>query len=299
MVSSGRAGPGNGSAGSPLIPSPFASGTPGAAVPLAAGAAAMSGRAEVCDGLDNDGNGIIDDVDAQGDGLCDCLNIATVGEIGPWSDGGNVFKTWLNTRSPRPATDLGDQILTDELLKPFQVVVVLYSATMELNGNNRTLPAHHAFSDEEVAAFTRWVRGGGGVMTTIGYIWDETKEVMNVNRLLAPLGMAYSTSKRDLGGSCDKWVAHPVTDQVKRIGTMDGVEPDGPEGTTLAYDGSGRVALQVATPQAGHVIVWGDEWITYDSQWQAVQDQQVERFWLNMLKWLTPPKVCQVPIAPE
>src|SRR6476661_8641828 len=47
------------------------------------GSGGGSGAArEVCDGKDNDGNGVTDDVDAQGDGVCDCLNIATIGEIG-------------------------------------------------------------------------------------------------------------------------------------------------------------------------------------------------------------------------
>ena len=124
-------------------------------------AAAVSGGSEVCDGMDNDRNGIIDDVDMQSDGVCDCLNIATIGEIGPWSDGGNVFKSWLNERSPTPVKELGDAILTDELLKPFQVIVILYAATVDLNGTNgRMLRAHHEFSDEEVAAFSRWVRSG-------------------------------------------------------------------------------------------------------------------------------------------
>ena len=65
-----------------------------------AGRGGSGASREVCDGKDNDGNGITDDVDAQGDGVCDCLNIATIGEIGPWSNGGNVFKEWLNARSP-------------------------------------------------------------------------------------------------------------------------------------------------------------------------------------------------------
>jgi hypothetical protein len=251
---------------------------------------------EVCDGIDNDGNGIIDDVDAQHDGVCDCLNIATIGEIGPWSNGGDVFKTWLNNRSPTPAIELGDKVLSDDLLKPFQIVVVLYASTMDLTGNGRTLPAHHAFSDAEVAAFQRWVEHGGGVMTTIGYTADEAKEVVNVNRLLAPLGMAYSTTKLSEDGYVQDWVSHPITDQVHKIFTANGVEPDGANGTTLAYDSAKRVALQVAQLHDGHAVVWGDEWITYDSQWTAVQDQQVERLWLNVFKWLTPPLVCQVPI---
>jgi hypothetical protein len=283
-------------------------GTGGGAIAYGgAGEAASSGGAgsgqatseEVCDGIDNDGDGIIDNVDVQHDGVCDCLNIATVGEIGPWSNGGDVFKTWLNNRSPTPAVELGDQVLTDDLLKPFQIVVVLYASTVDLTGNGRTLAAHHVFSDAEVAAFQRWVEHGGGVMTTIGYTGDEASEVVNVNRLLAPLGMAYSTTKLSEDGYVQDWMPHPVTDQVMNIFTANGVEPDGPSGTTLAYDASKRVALQVAQAQDGHVVVWGDEWITYDSQWTAVQDQQVERLWLNIFKWLTPPLICQVPIRPS
>ena len=38
--------------------------------------------------------------------------------------------------------------------------------------------------------------------------------------------------------------------------------------------------------------------MTYDSEWANVTDEQVELFWLNILKWLSPPKTCQVPIPP-
>jgi uncharacterized membrane protein len=251
---------------------------------------------EVCDGIDNDGNGIVDDVDAEHDGVCDCLSIATIGEIGPWSNGGNVFKTWLSSRSPQGAVELADQVLSDDLLKRYQVIVVLYASTSELSAQGRTLAAHHMFSDDEVAAFERWVRKGGGVMTTIGYTSNEASEVVNVNRLLAPLGMGYSTTKLDLGGYIQNWTAHPLTDGVSNIFTDNGVEPGGSAGMTLARDQGMRVALQAAQTDQGRVVVWGDEWITYDSQWQAINDQQVARFWLNILKWLSPPTVCQVAI---
>ena len=62
-------------------------------------------------------------------------------------------------------------------------------------------------------------------------------------------------------------------------------------GTPLAYDDSDRLALTVAEVSAGRVAVWGDEWITYDSEWADVAHQQVELFWINLLKWLSPPEV--------
>jgi hypothetical protein len=47
------------------------------------------------------------------------------------------------------------------------------------------------------------------------------------------------------------------------------------------------------------VVVWDDEWLTYDSEWTDLEDQQVELFWLNILSWLSPPEACQVPIPPD
>ncbi len=278
------------------------SGVAGASGMGGAGGTVARGPAgpEVCDGADNDGNGIADDLDAEEDGVCDCLNIATIGRIGPWSNGGNVFRSWLDARSPKPAVELGDQVLTDALLAPIQVIVVLYTATMELNGNGTIVPPHHAFGPDEVAALRAWVERGGGVMTTIGYTVDEARETENVNRLIAPFGVTYSPTKTSLDGYIESWMDHPVSTGVSRIYTMNGTEPDAAAGTTVARDPADRVALQVAQAQLGRVVVWGDEWITYDSQWEQVQDQQVERLWLNILKWLSPPKVCQVPIkGPE
>jgi len=262
------------------------------------------GTPEVCDGIDNDSNGVIDDVDVGHDGICDCLVIGTIGHIGPWSDGGDLFANWISTRSPLGAVALEDQELTPDLLRPFQILVVLYVDVVDAESTSGVItPAHHAFTDAEAAAFQEWVANGGGVMTTIGYMGTETTEVVNVNRLLNPLGLGYSSTKVNLDGYVERWEQHPVTYGVSRIFTADGTEPDGlgTDGlgagvTTLAWDNRDRVALQVGEFGAGRIVVWGDEWLTYDSEWVDITDQQVELFWLNIFKWLSPPDLCQVPI---
>ena len=258
-----------------------------------AGPGEIPSNGEICDGIDNDNNGLIDDADVEQDGVCDCLRIATIGAGGPWS-GESVFRSWPNARAQNAVTALGDRVLSEELLKPYQVIILLDVAPTRDDAGVGILPAHHVFSDAEVAAFQAWVQAGGGVMTTSGYRADEATEVTNVNRLLAPFGMGYSTTKLEEDGYVETWMSHPLTQGVMKIYTANGVEPDGTNGQTLATDSLGRSALQVPRTGDARIVVWSDDWVTYETQWQATQDQQVERFWLNILAWLGPMGGCQI-----
>jgi hypothetical protein len=258
------------------------------------GGSTGNGMPETCDGVDNDGNGIVDDVDVGKDGVCDCLNIATVGEIGPWGMGTGVFTTWLSSRSPLGAVALGDQVLTDDILKKFQVIVTLHTQTVDVSNKGQTAHAHHAFLDPEIQAFARWVKAGGGAMATIGYNYGGTEEEININKLFAPLGITYKP-KGYITNFITRWEPHPVTEGVLNIYTSNGVETNG-EGIVLAHESPQKVAFQGIEVEKGRALMWGDEWITYDDLWTDVKDQQVERLWLNILKWLTPAKQCQVPI---
>lgn len=250
-----------------------------------AGSSDASGlSAEVCDGLDNDLDGVVDDVDLAHDGICDCLRIATLGVPGG-SGKGNVFADWLNTRSNVPAVALAGATLTPELLAPFQVIVAQDLHTMGRD-----------YEVAELDALEAWIRAGGGLMTLIGYATPS--ERTNANSILARFGSKYGDRPilPRTGASTvpvTKWLGpHPVVEGISRLGADNGYPVQG-TGTTLAQEG-GYDLLKVQEVGAGHLIAWGDEWITYDSEWSEHPDYQVARFWVNSLKWLTLARVCQV-----
>ncbi len=243
------------------------------------------GSPEICDGIDNNDNGVIDDIDKNGDGVCDCLLIATLGVKGT-SGQGDVFAAWLTARSDNGATDLADQTLTSALLAKYQVVVA------------QDVHKNHQYSTDEVQALSDWVNKGGGFMTLIGY--SDSGEAHNVNRLLASFGMSY-TDQQILGKGnmastipITMWTPHPVDDMVTQVGIDNGYPVQG-IGDTIATGGGFDLA-KVQNVGKGHVFLWGDEWVTYNSEWNDHPDYQVQRFWLNSIKWLTVAGECQVAI---
>lgn len=242
-----------------------------------------------CDGVDNDENGIIDDVDVGQDGICDCLLIATLGQAGTWGDG-DVFATWLDSRSANGATDLAGTVLTADVLAPYHIIVVQDVSVIE-----------RSYEASEIDALKAWVDAGGGLMTLIGY--GDPDERINVNTLLEPFDIQYGETQiaqrqGDPTLPIGAWTTHPITEGVEFVGSDNGypVEGNDDSSTVIAETDDGHPFGRVGMPGKGHVFVWGDEWITYNSEWVEHEDYQVELFWVNTIKWLTVTDECQVPV---
>ncbi len=260
----------------------------------AAGTAGMSGAAgaggagcvptqsveTMCNGVDDDCNGKIDDVDAAGDGVCDCLRIGIVGV--PGSNPSSNFVSWLQalgTTVDRVNTAPGEAF-DPPLLAKYDVVIF-----------DRLV---RAYSAGEATALRAWVEGGGGFVTMTGYANSPDPDFLP-NALLAPFGLSY-------GGAlsvapANSFEVHPVTAGITSVTFLGGyvVTPTvvaGGTSTLLASNADGHIAYAHERGK-GRGVVWGDEWIEFDSEWKAMP--QIQKLWVNIMSWVGPQGRCAVP----
>jgi hypothetical protein len=230
-----------------------------------------------CDGLDDDCNGFVDDIDEGGDGICDCLSIAIVGT--PGSLANSQFEQWLIDRGT--STERIDPLLVDAaVLDPYDVVI-LDQLTRE-------------YTPAEAMVFDDWVNAGGGLMAMTGHTASPVSAQQWPNGILGPMGLVYQGALLD--GPVTDFSPHPTTTGLTSVTFLGGFEV----ASTMA--GQSEVvarlpnmvpAAQAQERGAGKVFVWGDEWIEYDSEWAALPE--IAQLWTNIFEWLTPASVCSLP----
>jgi hypothetical protein len=238
------------------------------------------GTETVCDGIDNDGNGVIDDVDVGKDGLCDCIQIGFFGEVA--SDAGNAtgsFEAWLVARSgqiPIQHLDATDK-LTSAWLAPLQVLIVGGLKGRAAQGKGQ------AFAADEIAAFDDWVQThGGGVITLSGYT-SNIDDAYPVSELLQHTGLSYDLMSVTGAGVVSEgappvWLQditapdHPIVAGVAEIGVYYGYPVEG-DGTGI-LSGAGHVLGMAKQWGTGRVFAFADEWITQDATWQGLANGQ-------------------------
>jgi hypothetical protein len=236
-----------------------------------------------CDGIDENANGIIDDVDVGKDGLCDCINMGFFGEIA--SDAGMetaAFEAWLVARSGEvPVKHLGaTETLTAEWLASLQVLIV-----GGLQDRAAQVGAGPAFTPDEIAAFDDWLQNrGAGVITLSGYT-AEASDAQPTNELLTNTGLGYQLTNVPGAGVIDTadggppaWLSgilapdHPSVDGVTEIGVFYGYPVTG-DGTVILRDQGYDLAIAKEIGN-GRAFVFADEWITQDVTWSGTTNGQ-------------------------
>jgi hypothetical protein len=217
---------------------------------------------------------------------CKCINLASLGasaskSYGTGNDSTTEFETWLTTKSNATVTFFPTrQTLTAEWLAGFDVLIL-----QDLRG--------WAFTAEEIAALDAWINGGGGIVGLSGYFSDNAAEIEPTNALLANTGMALlatevpgqtctaasaavcPNSKTSNSAKCycwgnslplTDWADTPFARDLKAVGAFRGRAVAPGDGTTVvSYEGTAVGAYKQVGQ--GKVFLFGDEWVTYTSQW--------------------------------
>jgi len=232
------------------------------------------GTESACDGIDENGNGITDDVDKGKDGLCDCLHIGFLGALA--SDAGNntgAFESWLNARSDIPVAHIGARdAITADVLKDLQVIVI---------GNLAERKNAGGYSAAEIAAFRQWIENGGGAISLAGYSANET-DITPTVALLQPTGLGYDYQGRGpgvLGTGAPPVIVHgivapdhPTVAGIHALGVYNAYPVTG-DGQVIVREGNFNLAMAKEV-NAGHVYAFSDEWITQDLLWSPLTRPQ-------------------------
>jgi uncharacterized membrane protein len=265
---------------------------------------------------------------AECDGGADCtcppFNVAVMGKPGKWGavrngDPPTALMDWLNSSSAGTARadNFTDRTtLTPDFLATYNVIVLASLSEDSDNGPWWT------FSADEIAAFQAWVENGGGAIFLSGY--SSGNEQAPSNQLLGFAGIQFN---QDRVGSCIDWQicgcthSSTLTDWVRTdpviaslstgvtmVGFEGGHSIVAPADAHVAATVLGIPALVGKLVGKGRVLAFGDEWITYTSQWTGVgnpsttdpscqgflpQDKyQIAQFWYNMIRWSQPAANC-------
>jgi hypothetical protein len=284
--------------------------------------------------------------DKDGNYFCcpEPLSILSIGQPAKYGadsgsgDSTDAFQAFMNCNTNGTATM--------EMLKTYKHITDLDLSKYDLvilQGLYNQIPYNPAdlwtYTDADAAALRDWVKNqGGAVVGLSGYWSDQTIEIQPLNQLLngsdhwsgityngddtfvnCPDNMCYCTdSSVAFDGWQTSYADYPaITHDLKKVGVFHGrsISCTGSDCQVFAKDpAAGNVGVAKVVGK-GHVFAWGDEWVTYTSQWgltdtrwdtehaecagyTARTSYSVPQFWYNAFRWAVPDNTCFTIIVP-
>ena len=235
--------------------------------------------------------------------------------------------------------------LTADFLAQYDVIILQWMVADGIQYNDG---APWVFSSDEVSALQTWVTNGGGVIALNGYQGTTTiVDVTATNQLLSFTDMQFDTDDvldpmgpAGCGSDCYCWggpvtLGSPLpgttTAQAISVGTWNQSGPIGKNvsdlGAYVARSITVKNAANVVVDESdsthtyvaheaigkGHVLFYGDEWITYSGEWTGMsrclnfpydsgydpcyqkspaQVFQIPQFWYNSIKFASSAVQC-------
>jgi hypothetical protein len=190
-------------------------------------------------------------------------NVVVLGTLG--ASVSTMWDALVTARAQNRASITGSTTINDVALAQAEVVIVM--------------APQKVYSAAESAAIQRVVARGGGLIVTSGYdtdtsLFDATLVAFNVQGV----GMA------DLNGPVTTLGSHPITAGVSQLPFIGGHAMT----TTRTVAPLGTISGQLVgcgfDEQLGRVVLWGDEQMTFDANWNT----NTQTFWDNAFTWVWP-----------
>jgi hypothetical protein len=280
--------------------------------------------------------------------LCDPVRILSIGQPAKYgansgsSDNTDAFQAFMNSNTKGTATmDMVTTFrpITASDLSNYDVVILqgLYTNVYDPNGI-------WSYTSADATALYDWVSDQGGALIAMsGYFSDNAVETQPLNQLMAPFGITFDSDTTYTSSDCpnppdlcycaygsipfDTWTdAVPdITKNLQKVGVFMGrsITCTGSDCQVVATDGVDNNAqtniVGVAkTVGNGRVFAWGDEWVTYTSQWGLTPDPQyddattyaqcvgytpmtsytVPQFWYNVFRWVAQTSCLTIVVPP-
>ena len=218
--------------------------------------------------------------------LYGCRRIGIMGA--PGANGSADFQAWLETQGAI-ATRFHGAASASELqraeLETFDLVIVDW--------------LQRTYTPAEAETLAAWVTDGGGLMVMTGH--DSGATADRHISLLVALGPTYDLAAGPINGPATL-LEHPTTRTAEGAGTLPTVTFNGGLRTVVPAELAGTVVpmatigdqvVGVAGPLGGgRVLLFGDEWIEFDSEWSSMP--AIPQLWLNVVTWLSP----EEPVVP-
>jgi len=279
---------------------------------------------------------------------CEPVRILSLGQPAKYgansgsTDNTDAFQDFMNSNTNGTATMKMMTTftpITAELLGQYDVVILqaLYDNPYDPNGLWK-------YTAADATALHAWVSNEGGALIAMsGYFSDTAVEIQPLNQLLAPFGITYDSDTTYPSNDCPNppslcycsygsipfsdWTdtVVDITKNLQKVGVFMGrsITCSGSDCLTVATNtvdtGAQSNIVGVAKVVGdGRVFAWGDEWVTYTSQWGLTPDVQyddatkfaqcvgytpmtsytVPQFWYNVFRWVAQTSCLTIVVPP-
>ena len=282
---------------------------------------------------------------------CDPVRILSLGQPAKYgansgsADNTDAFQSFMNSNTKGTATmemQTSFKSITPSYLSNYDVVILqaLYKDPYDPNGL-------WSYTDADAKALHDWVNDKGGALIAMsGYFSDTAVEIQPLNKLMAPFGITFGSDTTYASNDCpntlgsgtlcycaygsipfDDWSSEvpEITKNLKKVGVFMGrsIKCSGLDCKTIGTDAVDTSAQSNIVGVAksvgnGRVFAWGDEWVTYTSQWGLTPDSQyddpvkasqcvgftpmtsytVPQFWYNVFRWVAQTSCLTIVVPP-